>query len=180
MNRQFWANLALCVILLLLVMTGVTRIGSALTSKGLLVQDPEPSPEAVPFMDKVTLVDYNLGEQQPNIVSAEFVLGNASGQDVKNIEILCEFFDKSGRYLDREPFLLSGILPAGKTMGHVSMTSRYVNSRAEALSCRLVDFELVTEPVFSLHRQRGDHGEAVSGASGHGGEETGHGTGGGH
>ncbi|BCO10091.1 hypothetical protein GF1_24670 [Desulfolithobacter dissulfuricans] len=180
MNKQFWANFALCVALLLLVITGVTRIGSALTPKGLLVSEPEPSAEAAPFMDKVTLVDYNLGEQQSNIVSAEFVLGNASEHDVRNIEILCEFFDRSGRYLDREPFLLSGILPAGKTMGHVSMTSRYVNSRAEALSCRLVDFELVTEPVFSLHRHEGGHGEAASGAAGHGGEETGHETGGGH
>ncbi|WP_456387320.1 hypothetical protein [Desulfolithobacter sp.] len=180
MNKQFWANFALCVVLLLLVLTGVTRISSALTPRGVFVSDPEPSPEAALFMDKVTLVDYNLGEEQPNIVSAEFVLGNASEHEVRNIEILCEFFDKSGRYLDREPFLLSGILPAGKTMGHVSMTSRYVNSRAESLSCRLVDFELVTEPFFSLHRHGGGHNEAAPGAAGHGGKETGHETGGGH
>jgi len=162
MRIRFWANVGLCVLLGLGVVFGISRFSSALTPKGLLVSEPEPSPEAAALMDKVRLLDYNLSEQPGHMVRADFVVRNTSDRDVKNIEVLCEFFDGQHNYVDRKLWLLSGRVPAGKTMQHQSVSKRYINSRTAALQCRLTDFALVSEPAFVLHREEGGHeGEAA-------------------
>jgi hypothetical protein len=162
MGKKFWAKIILCVFIGTMASVVLANIPSALTPKGLLVSDPEPSPEAAPLMDKVQLADYALSEDPGQMVKGDFVVNNASDKDIKNVEVLCEFFDASGKYLDREQWLLSGKVPAGKAMRHSSVARRFVNTTSKSMKCRIVDFQIDTPPMFVLHRVEGGHG-------GHGG-----------
>ena len=172
MRARFWANVGLCVLLGVLVVFGITRFSSALTPKGLFVTDPQPDPETAALLDKVRLVDYNLSEQENHMVQAAFVVSNTGQRDVKNLEVVCEFFDPEQRFVDRKTWLLSGRVPAGKTMQHTSVSRRFVHTRAANIQCRLVDLALVEEPGFVLHRVESAHhgdGETPHAAPGHGG-----------
>ena len=169
MGKKFWANIFLCLFIGGVASVVLANIPGALTPRGLLVSDPEPSVEAAPLMDKVRLADYALSENPGHMVKGEFVVNNGSDRDIKNIDVLCEFFDASGNYLDREQWLLAGEVPAGKAMRHSSVARRFVNTSSQSMKCRIVDFQLVTPPVFALHRVEGGHG-------GHG-EGEGHGEG---
>ena len=173
MGKKFWANIILCVFIGSVAGVVLANIPSALTPKGLLVSDPEPSPEAAPLMDKVLLADYALSEDPGHMVKGEFVVNNTSDKDIKNIDVLCEFFDEANNYLDREEWLLAGEVPAGKAMRHSSVARRFVNTASQGMKCRIVDFELVTPPAFALHRVEGGHG-------GHGGHAAAEGHGEGH
>ena len=165
MGKKFWANIILCVFIGGVASVVLANINTALTTKGLLAADPEPSTEAAALMDKVVLADYNLVENPGHMVNGEFIVKNTSEQEIKNVDVLCEFFDGSDKYLDREQWLLSGSVPAGKTMRHASVARRFVHTGSKGMKCRIVDFEVAQSPFFELHRVEGGHGDA--GAGGH-------------
>lgn len=158
MGKKFWANIILCVFIGGVASVVLANIPTALTPKGLLVADPGPSSEAAPLMDKVILADYNLVENPGRMVNAEFIVNNSSDQDIKNVDVLCDFFDGADKYLDREQWLLSGSVPAGKTMRHTSAARRFVNTGSRGMKCQIVDFEVARAPFFELHRVEGGHG----------------------
>ncbi len=167
MGKKFWANIFICVFIGVVLSLVLANIGSALTPKGVWAPDFEPSAEALPLMDKVVLSEYTLSEAPGQMVSGEFIVTNTSGQDVKNVDILCEFFDVSGKYLDQEQWLLAGTVPNGKTMSHKSVTRRFVNTGSKNMKCGITNFQVAGAPFFQLHRVEGGHGEA-SVEDGHG------------
>ena len=167
MGKKFWANIFLCVFIGVVLSLVLANIGSALTPKGVLAPNFEPSAEAKPLLDKVVLSDYNLSEAPGQMVSGEFIVTNTSGQDVKNVDVLCEFFDGDGKYLDREQWLLSGTVPNEKTMSHKSVARRFVNTGFKNMKCNIVNFQIAATPFFQLHRVEGGHGEAPA-DGGHG------------
>ena len=162
MGKKFWANIILCVFIGGVASAVLANINSALTPKGLLVTDPQPSPEAAPLIDKVILADYNLAEDPGHVVKSEFIIENTSDQEIKNIDVLCEFFDGADKYLDREQWLLSGSVPAGKTVRHASVARRFVHTGSQGMKCRIVDFEVAQPSFFALHRVEGGHAAAAS------------------
>lgn len=166
MTRQFWANLALCVFLGSLAVFAVTRISSALTPKGLLVSEPKPSAEAAPLLKQILLEKYRVGENQDHVIVADFQIKNDSDQDVRNLAVLCEFYDDSAEFRDRKWWTLDETVPAGQTLTLTSTLRRFVNSQARALNCRLTDFQIVTEPFYALDRATAG-GHAGSSESGH-------------
>jgi len=172
MGKKIWANLVLCVVLGGLFAFGITSVSSALTAKGLFVTEPEPTAEVAGLLANVQLVNYNLSEDPNRMVRADFVVRNSSEQDVKNLSVQCEFFDPEGKFLDRKTWLLSGSLPAGKTITQNTISKRFVHSQAKGMQCQLVDFALVQEPAFVLHRVEGGHGggdhDASATDAGHG------------
>jgi hypothetical protein len=167
MGKKFWANILLCVFIGIVLSLVLANIGSALTPKGILASDPKPSAVAAALFDKVVLADYNLSEDQGQMVTGDFIVTNTSGREVKNINVQCEFFDGDGKYLDREEWLLSGRVPTGKTMRHTSVARRYVNTASKNMKCSIVDFEVAHAPFFVLHRLEGGHGEEAA-KGGHG------------
>ncbi len=173
MTKQFWANLALCVVLGALAIFGLSRVSTALTPKGLLVSDPRPSSAAAPLMSEVVLARYQVGEVQDHVIEADFVVRNGSARDVKNIKVLCEFYDDQGKYRDRKLWLLSTTVPAGEIMTVSSAGKRFVNSRARALECRISDFQVAGEPFFVLSRVTPAPHDAPGSGEGHG-ASTGH------
>ena len=174
MTRQYWANLALCIVLGALVIFAITRASSALTPKGLFMGDSQPSPEVQKMMQEVVLTKYQLSESQKNMVEADFYVQNKSAQAVKNIKVLCEFFDDNGQYKDRKIWLLAEKVPSMHSLKISSVSRRFVNTSAQALNCSITDFQVVKPPAFALERHAGgghgepsdsDHGEKHS--SGH-------------
>jgi len=173
MGKKFWANIILCVFIGSVASVVLANINSALKPKGLLVTDPEPSSDAAALIDKVILADYNLGENRDHMVEGQFIVRNMSDNGIKNIDVLCEFFDGAHKYLDREQWLLSGIVPAGKTIRKAPVTARrFIHTGSRAMQCRIVDFDVVQPSFFELHRVEGGHGEA--GAEGHEAAAQGH------
>ncbi|HDO31212.1 MAG TPA: hypothetical protein ENG79_09200 [Desulfobacteraceae bacterium] len=163
---DYWAKVVLCIILGLLVTFALTRLSSALTPQGLLASDPTPSAEAVPLLPKVVLAGYHIGEDQNHMVKAVFYLQNNSDQDVKDVDILCKFYNGKGSFVDRKLWTVSGTIPAGKGLKHTDLSHLLVNTRSRVLSCRITDLKVVRPPFFVLHRAPVGHGEKA--AAGHG------------
>lgn len=159
MGKKFWANVILCVFIGCVASVVLANIH--LTPKGMQVTDPEPSSEAATLMNRVTLADFKLARGAEHVVMGEFTVSNLSDKEIKNIDVLCEFFDGAGKYLDREQWLLSGRVPAGKIMRHSSAARRFVHTGSQKTQCRIVDFEVARAPFFELHRVEGGHGEAA-------------------
>ena len=88
MGKKFWAKIILCVFIGGVASVVLARIPSALTPKGVLVSDPEPSAEAAPLMNKVRLADYSLSEDPGHMVKGEFVVNNSSEKDIENVDVL--------------------------------------------------------------------------------------------
>ena len=172
MGKKFWANIILCVFIGGVASVVLANINSALKPKGLLATDPEPSVDAAALMDKVILADYNLVENPGHMVDGEFFVRNISDNEIKNVDVLCEFFDGDRKYLDQEQWLLSDSVPAGKTIRHASVARRFVHTGSRGMQCRIVDFEVVQPSFFELHRVEGGHGDA--GAEGHESATQGH------
>ena len=164
MTRTYWANMALCIFIVALAIFSVSKVGSVLTPKGLFVTDPQPSHEAVKMLDDVVLTKYQLGESVKNKVEAVFYIQNKTDQDIKNINVLCEFFDEKGMYRDRKTWLLAETVPAMHVIKISSETRRFVNTGAQAMNCSIADFQVVKEPIFSLDRHEGSgHGQTSEG-----------------
>jgi hypothetical protein len=168
MTKDFWANLALCVFLGILAIFAVTKISSALTPKGLLVGEPQPSVKAAPLLPDVLLTRYQLGETPDRVVEADFYVQNNSGHDVKNIRILCEFYDDGNNFMDRKWWILNEVVPSGREVRISTADRRYVNTRSHSLSCEIADLQPVEEPFFVLHRAAAKSHGSDEGAA-HGG-----------
>lgn len=165
MGKKFWANIILCVFIGGVASVVLANINSALNPKGFLAADPEPSTDAAALMDKVILADYKLAENPGHMVNGEFFVRNTSDHEIKNVDVMCEFFDDDRKYLDREQWLLSVSVPAGKSIHHASVARRFVHTGSRGTQCRIVDFDVVQPSFFELHRVEGGHGNA--GAEGH-------------
>lgn len=173
MSREYWANLILCIILAVLAIIAFSRIGTFLTPKGLFISDPEPSPDAASLVPEVRLLQYSLVEGDSRQVKAEFYIRNQSERDVKNVTVLCEFFDDKGKYLDRQKWLLYHTFPKKSEEKFISVTDRYINVSGP-VECMVADLQPVEEPFFKLHRSAGGHGEAHAESSGHQGVQGSH------
>ncbi len=175
MKKEFWANVALCLVLGGMLVCALVNISSAVTKKGLLVKDPEPSAIMKELQDKVVLDWYVAGRepQSSNNISSTFHVINSSDKDVKNISVYCEFYGETGNYLDQDLWLLSDVVSAGETKEYKASGKRYIHKKTKAIRCRLVDLKLAGYSFFTLNRgsSAGDHGAPEQG--GHGKQDVG-------
>lgn len=162
MSKQFWANLALCVLLGSLAIFAAANLSSALTPRGLLAGECKPSAEAAALMPEVVLAKFEVGESLDRVVEANFYVQNKSDRDIKNIAVQCEFFDEHGSYVDQERWTLFETVPAGQSIRLSQAAKRFVSTRARALNCKIADFQQVKEPFYSLERVAvAEHGGAA-------------------
>lgn len=135
------ANVILCLFLGVAFFCGLIGLRTALTPKGLFVKGNRYGQETeTRLAGDVKLDSYDL-EQDPNRwVKAKFVVSNVSAKDVKNIRVVCEFYDPQAHYLDSEQWLLAGIVPAGKTMEHNSLQRKFIHTRATDFQCHLTRY----------------------------------------
>lgn len=167
MSREYWANLILCGFLAVLAIFAVTRMGSVLTPKGVLVGTPEPSKEAAPLLKDVKLTQFSIVRGENYNVAADFYIMNNSSRAVKNLHVVCEFFDKNGSYLDRDKWILYQSFPGGREVKSTSVSQRFINVEGP-VACQVTDLQPVEEPFFKLHRPAvGGHGASQEGGKGH-------------
>lgn len=173
MNKQFLANTALCVVLGGLVACAFVNISSAVTPKGFLAKDPEPSALMNELQDKVVLDKYEAGEESGRIVKNTFYVNNHSQKDVKNVNVRCEFYGEKSNYLDQELWILPEVSKAGQTTEYNTSGKRFIHREAKAVHCRIVDLQLAKASFFTLHRSsaKGNHGAAVEDGHGNTGHE---------
>ena len=168
MTKQFWANLALCLFLGALATFAVTRLHSALTPEGLLVSEPEPSAEAAPLLAKVLLTRYDVSQDADHLVQADFYVQNDTDRDIKDINVLCKFYNVRDGYMDRKWWTLDKTVPAGQKVKISSSTRSFINTRAQALNCRIADFQIAEKPFFTLNRSAvAEHGGSAEAGQGH-------------
>ncbi len=168
MDKQYWANMALCVLLGGLAIFSAANISSALTPKGLLAFEQEPSAEAKKLLQDVKLIKFEAGEDTSHSVRAQFSVKNGSDQDVKNIKVQCEFFDSNGKYLDQESWIIGVTVPAGNAKMYSSVTKRFVHTKAKALDCKIKDLQVAEKSIFTIHRSASSGHGSVEEANGHG------------
>jgi len=167
MNKYFWANTALCITVAGVVAFGLSNISTALTPKGLLVKDTEPSSEVKAILKKVVLESFDAGEDEGHQIKAVFQIRNHSDKDVRNMKINCEFADGTGHYLDREQWLLPETLSAGKRARYETNSKRYIHTKAISIICKINELDIVGKPLISLDRSASS-GHGQSDSHGHG------------
>lgn len=172
MEKRFWANTALCAVLGGLVVCALVNVSAAVTSKGFMVKEAEPSVLVQEMQGKVTLDGYEVGEESGRNVKSLFLVSNHSDKDVKNLHVRCDFFGEDRVELDRELWLLPEIISAGEAGKELkSSGKRFLHRDAKAVHCRIIDLQIAEAPFFTLHRSvGGGHGEATGGHgdNGHG------------
>jgi hypothetical protein len=169
MGKDFWANILLCLVLAVFAIFAVTRIGSALTPKGLLVGEPRPSAESAPLLKDVRIAQYRIIMDRGHKVAAHFYIRNDSARDVKNVSILCDFFDGKGNFMDREKWILSHTFPAGEERKSSSVLENFVNMNGTS-DCRVADLQVAETgiPDSGTHGSAAVQAESGSGEKGHG------------
>lgn len=174
MNGKGLANLLLGILIVVLVIVGLANLSSALTPRGLFVN--ELSPDAA---GKLELTDYKVASDEANkMVSANFQVSNRGEVDAQGIEVSCEFFSGQGRYLDRKTWLLAGILGAGASTDDTQHDRRFIHTEARAINCQISAWKPVAKPLFSVERHAAAGHGAEAAGGGHG--EAAHGDSGGH
>lgn len=168
MTRQFWANLALCLFLGAVVILFIIKSGSALTSKGLFAGDPKPSHDAEEIFDDVELTGFMINKIPGKMVEANFYVQNKSDKNIKNVDILCEFYTENMDYRDQEKWILAETIPAMHELKISNVSRRFVNTTdAQITKCFITDFQLAKKPAFTLDRHVSTgHGKQTD--SGHG------------
>lgn len=109
-----------------------------MTPKGLFVNDNSHRGDGERrLLRDVQLKGYDLEQDPHKWVKAQFVVSNVSAQDVKNLRVVCEFYDPQAHYLDSEQWLLAGVVPVGKTMENNSLKRKFIHTRATDFRCSI-------------------------------------------
>jgi len=159
MNMKKKANVILCLFLSIGFLGGLVGLRTALTPNGLFVKDNSHRGDGERRLSHdVQLKGYDLEQDPHKWVKAQFVVNNVSAEDVKNIRVVCEFYDPQAQYLDNEQWLLAGVVPAGKTMQNNSLKRKNIHTRATDFKCSITGYE-------SRASRSGSHGAAEEHAS---------------
>ncbi len=156
MDKVRWAKVVLCLVVGILAALGLAGLSSALTPKGLFMNAVKPS-SAAEELAKIQLVNYELGQSPGNMVSTTFLVRNDSDENIKNVQLLCEFFDGEGRYLDRAKWLMNTIITAGETKSLESTERKFIHSKRVSYQCAVHGFQVVRPAFYSLHGKSGRH-----------------------
>lgn len=76
-----------------------------------------------------------------NIMEADFTVTNRGTRDVKDLEITCTHFAKSGTAIDRNTRTIFEVFQAGKTRRIPGFSMGFIHNQTNATSCEIKDFE---------------------------------------
>jgi hypothetical protein len=74
-----------------------------------------------------------------NIMKGNFTIHNKSSHDIKDIEITCSHFAKSGTQIDRNTRTLFEIVKAGSTRKFADFNMGFIHSQTNTTSCKITD-----------------------------------------
>ncbi len=128
---------------LVLILIGIGGAVVSEVSKGPQVGSssspaaPDPHEEA---LAKLKLeFDWKLGGFD-NVILATFTVKNGNDFAVRDLQIRCEAFGKSGTRIDRNTRTIFDVVKAKGTKRLPEANIGFVNSQADKLSCQIIDF----------------------------------------
>lgn len=132
-----------CLALILLGIFGAILSGG---EKGPGASSSSPSAPAAPDPREVALTNLKLDFTWKlggfdNVILATFTVKNENDFDVKDLQIRCEAFGKSGTRIDRNTRTIYDVVKAKGTKRLPEANLGLVNSQAEKLACDIVDFK---------------------------------------
>ncbi len=163
MSGKFWGNIGLGAVLVCLVAFAVTKISASSGVEGLLLPEVKVSDSTAELLHSVELVRSAVMLQKTgHKVDAAFAIENKGGDDVKNISILCTLFNAAGKEQGRDKWI---VFDTVKSQGHGMFTfsdKRFISDSAVRSECQIVDLEVATAPLITVHRGSAGHGAADS------------------
>lgn len=130
-----------CLALIVLVIVGGVLSGPK-TDSSTPTQPPAPSrpdPQQSALAKLKLDFTWKLGGFD-NVILATFTVKNGNDFDVKDIQIRCEAFGKSGTKIDRNTRTIFDVVKAKKTKQLPEANLGLVNSQAHQLACEIVGF----------------------------------------
>ena len=161
MNGKFWGNIGLSVVILLLVAFAVTKFGASTSGiAGVLLPEVKVSDSAEELLHSVTLLRSAVKiEKGTQMVDASFAIENRGAHAIKNISILCTLFDNNDREQGRDKWI---VFDTVKSHGHgmfAFFDKKFISESVVRSECQIVDMEIVTPPMITVHRGSSAHGE---------------------
>lgn len=107
---------------------------------GLSETAPSPKEEAKNLV-KIEKYDWEKGGFG-NVLKADFVIKNDSEYTVKDIEIICDHYGKSGTKIDSNKRVINDIVEAKSTITFKKFNMGLINSQVDQSSCEISDFQI--------------------------------------
>ncbi len=163
MNWKFWANTTLCCLLLVLFMMSVQAM--SVSSIPELLQPTVKISESVKEMSgQVKLDRFGIRmKNENNGIDALFSFENSSEHDIRNIAMVCEIFDKKGRFLGQRKWLIGETIEmSSKKTVLIEGKRMFIPVRRSKIECRIADMDILKKPTGQsekAHEKTSDHGE---------------------
>jgi hypothetical protein len=77
-----------------------------------------------------------------SVMEADFTLKNNSDHDIKDFEITCEHFAKSGTLIDRNKRTIYDVVKAHATRKFPNFNMGFIHSQAASSSCAVTDLSI--------------------------------------
>jgi len=153
MDSKFWGKIAISAVILGLVMVALQKMDAVGGITQLFLPPVSVSSQAEAMQQAVLLARSEVAVQEKgHLARASFALENRGDQDVKNIKIVCTLLDSSGSEQGRDTWLVSDTIKAHAHSAFSYTSKKYISNRAVASQCRIVDMEVVSAPLFAVHR----------------------------
>ncbi len=152
MNSKQWANAIVCLTALMIFAYGVSRIAAAPDIAALLSPEVAVSKMAAARADTVILDGFELTVNQvTKRTKAVFRLTNKTKASVRDISILCDFYDDSGTSWGRGRWDIYDTLPAGRSETFVRADRRFISYhvRPEQSRCTIVNVHSLQKAAVS-------------------------------
>jgi hypothetical protein len=138
----------LTIILVLFIVSIIGRIVSTGSPDSKATTTSNPAPTSSPVdpkedtMSKVKL-DFRWSKDEVDIMTANFVVKNESNYDIKDFEIKCEHFAKSGTNIDSNTRTIYDVVKAHSTRKFPNFNMGFIHSQAASSACKITDLKII-------------------------------------
>lgn len=111
------------------------------TASNISTSKPEPTPQEI-AKGKLKL-DYTWEKVGfDNIMEANFTVTNGNEKEIKDIEISCTHYAKSGTAIDSNNRIIYEIIPANSKKTFKKFNMGFIHSQAEKTGCMITSFKI--------------------------------------
>lgn len=107
------------------------------------IAPPRPTHTTKDTAMRAVKLDYKCSKSDIGILMADFSITNNSASEIKDIEITCEHYGKSGTKIDSNKRTIYDIIPAYETKFFNDFNMGFVHSQAHSTVCRCTGLKIV-------------------------------------
>jgi hypothetical protein len=133
-------------LLLVLIVIGIIGSLFSTTMKDPSSTSPTSSPPSAADVKQQVMAQVKIKSLKwhkggfDNVMLVNATFENKSNRDVKDIELTCEHFAKSGTKIDSNSRVIYEVIKAGKSNGIREFSMGFIHSQAASTSCRITNF----------------------------------------